>query len=134
LRTFSTESILFDVAEVNLPFNTILSRPALYQLMVVTHYGYLVLKMPSPNGVLKIREDRDMGVSALEKLQALVFSHEAATGSGGQDPTPPSLCQRGSTSALRVQPSSNEVVPMKIVQIETDADQTTRITGDLDNK
>jgi hypothetical protein len=30
-------------------------RPTLYQFMAVAHYGYLVLKMSSPNGVLKIR-------------------------------------------------------------------------------
>jgi hypothetical protein len=36
--------------------------------MAVAHYGYLVLKMPSPNDVLKICGDRDAGVSALEKL------------------------------------------------------------------
>jgi hypothetical protein len=50
-ENFRTESILFDVVEVSLLFNTILGRPALYQFMGVAHYGYLVLKMPSPNGV-----------------------------------------------------------------------------------
>jgi hypothetical protein len=30
--------------------------------------------MPSSNGVLKIRGDHDLGVSALEKLQALTIS------------------------------------------------------------
>jgi hypothetical protein len=44
--------------------------------MAVTHYGYLVLKMPAPNGVLKIHKDCGAGVSALEKLQALAASHE----------------------------------------------------------
>jgi hypothetical protein len=70
-ENFCTESVLFDVAEVSLPFNAILGGPALYQFMVVAHYGYLVLKMPSPNGVLKIHEDREAGIFALEKLQAL---------------------------------------------------------------
>jgi hypothetical protein len=68
LENFRTESILFDVAEVSLPFNAILGRPALYQFMAVSHYGYLVLKMSSPNDILKIRKDRNVGVSALEKL------------------------------------------------------------------
>jgi hypothetical protein len=53
-ENFCTESVLFDVAEVSLPFNAILGRLALYQFMVVAHYGYLILKMPPPNGVLKI--------------------------------------------------------------------------------
>jgi hypothetical protein len=60
------ENVLFDIAEVSLPFNAILGRPALYQFMAVAHYGYLVLKMPSPNGILKIHGDRKVGVSALE--------------------------------------------------------------------
>jgi hypothetical protein len=42
-----TESFLFDIVEVNLPFNAILGKPAMYQFMTVAHYGYLVLKMPS---------------------------------------------------------------------------------------
>jgi hypothetical protein len=64
-ENFHTESILFDVMEVNLPFNTILDTPTLHQFMAVIHYGYLVLKMPSPNGILKIRGDHDVGVSVM---------------------------------------------------------------------
>jgi hypothetical protein len=39
LENFRTESILNDVAEVNLPLSAILGRPALYQFMEVFHYG-----------------------------------------------------------------------------------------------
>jgi hypothetical protein len=77
-ENFLTESVLFDVVEVSLPFNAILSRPTLYQFMVVAHYGYLVLKMTSPYSVLKIRGDREAGGFALENLQALAAAHEAA--------------------------------------------------------
>jgi hypothetical protein len=131
---FRTESVLFDVAQVSLPFNAILSRPALYPIMVVAHYGYLVLKMSCPNGVLKIRGDRDAGVCALEKLQALAVAREVAEEPGGQDPAPSSLRQCGSASAPRMQPSGKEDVPVKTVQVETEAGQTTHISGDLDSK
>jgi hypothetical protein len=130
-KNFRTESVLFDVAEVSLPFNAILGRPALYQFMAVAHYGYLVLKMPSPKGVLKIQGDHDAGVSALEKLQALAVAHEAAEEPRGQDLTPSSSRQCGSTSAPHVQP---EDVPVKTVQVRTEAGQTSRISGDLDSK
>jgi hypothetical protein len=133
-ENFRTESVLFDVAKVSLPFNAILGRPALYQFIVVAHYGYLVLKMTSPNGVLKIRGDRDVGAYALEKLQALAAAREAAEEHGGQDPAPPSSRQRGSASAPRVQPTGKEDVPVKTVQVGTEAGQTTRISGDLDSK
>jgi hypothetical protein len=102
LENFRTESILFDIAEVNLPFNAILGRPALYQFMAVAHYGYLVLKMSSPNGILKIRRDCDAGVFVLEKLKALATQHEAAARPGSLDQAPSSSCQRGSSSAPHV--------------------------------
>jgi hypothetical protein len=54
-ENYHTEIVLFNAMEVNLPFNTILGRLTLYQFMVVTHYGYLVLKMMAPNGIIKIR-------------------------------------------------------------------------------
>jgi hypothetical protein len=51
-ENFCTENVMFDVAEVNLPFNAIIGRPTLYRFMAIAHYGYLVLKMSSPTGVL----------------------------------------------------------------------------------
>jgi hypothetical protein len=54
-ENFRTENVQFDVAEVNLPFNAIIGRPALYRFMAIAHYGYLVLKMSSPAGVLTMR-------------------------------------------------------------------------------
>jgi hypothetical protein len=130
-ESFRTESVLFDVAEVSLSFNAILGRPALYQFMAVAHYGYLVLKMPSPNGVLKIRGDCDAGVCALEKLQALAVAREAAEEPGGQDLTPASSRSCCSASVPHVQP---EDVPVRTVQVGTAAGQTSRISGDLDSK
>jgi hypothetical protein len=69
-KNYRTESILFDVTEVNLPFNAIIGRPTLYQFVVIAHYGYLILKMSLPNSIIKIRGDRIASVFALEKLQA----------------------------------------------------------------
>jgi hypothetical protein len=42
-ENFRTENVQFDVAEVNLPFNAIIGRPALYRFMAIAYYGYLVL-------------------------------------------------------------------------------------------
>jgi hypothetical protein len=41
---------------------------------------------------------------------------------------------RDSASAPRVQPSGKEDVPVKTVQVGTEAGQTTRISGDLNNR
>jgi hypothetical protein len=114
-ENYRTENALFDIAEVNLPFNVIIGKPALYQFMVVAHYGYLVLKMSSPNGIIKIRGDRTTGVFALEKLQALKTTHEVAAGQGAPDQAPSSSCQCVSSSAPRVQSSDNEDVLVKVI-------------------
>jgi hypothetical protein len=133
-ENFHTESILFDVAEVSLPFNAILGRPALYRFMAVVHYGYLVLKMPTPDGVIRIRGDRDPGACTLEKLQALAAAREAVAEPRDQSTAPPGSRQRVSTSAPHVQLFAGEDVPTKTIQIGADAAQTTRILGDLDSK
>jgi hypothetical protein len=70
-ENFRTENVLFDVVEVNLPFNAIIGRPVLYRFMAIAHYGYLVLKMPSPTGVLTVRGDRAAALVVVEKLHAL---------------------------------------------------------------
>jgi hypothetical protein len=36
---FRTENVQFEVADVNLPFNAIIGRPALYRFMAIAHYG-----------------------------------------------------------------------------------------------
>jgi hypothetical protein len=75
-ENYCTESVLFDITEVNLPFNAIIGRLALYQFMAVAHYGYLVLKMPSPNDIIKICGDRTAGIFikylCLEKMKSIL--------------------------------------------------------------
>jgi hypothetical protein len=39
--------------------------------MAIAHYDSLVLKMPSPNSIIKIRGDCSTDAFTLEKLQAL---------------------------------------------------------------
>jgi hypothetical protein len=133
-ENYRMESIVFDVTEVNLPFNAILDMHALYQFMAIARYGYLVLKMSLPNGIIKIHGDRTTGVFVLEKLLALAAAQEAVAGHGGQDQASSSSRQCGSSLAPRVQPSDNKGIPVKVIQIGMDAAQTTRIAGNLGDK
>jgi hypothetical protein len=89
-ENFRTKNVVFDVAEVNLPFNAIIGRPALYQFMAIAHYGYLVLKMPSLTGVLTVQGDRAAALAAIEKLHAWRQRLLAQTTEGGipQPPVP----------------------------------------------
>jgi hypothetical protein len=81
-ENYRTESVVFDVMEVNLPFNAIIGRLTLYQFTAVAHYDYLVLEMLSPNDIIKIHVDCSADVSTLEKLQVPAAAQEATVGFG----------------------------------------------------
>jgi hypothetical protein len=130
-ENFRTENVQFDVVEVNLPFNAIIGRPALYQFMAIAHYGYLVLKMPSPAGVLTVRGDRAAALAAVEKLHALA-AETARPNDGGRDPSTSDT--EAPTKVPKVQPSGADVGPVKTIQVGADSSQTTRIAGNLEEK
>jgi hypothetical protein len=76
--------------DLNLSFNDIIDWLTLYQFMAIANYGYLVLKMSSPNIIIKIYGDRTTDIFVLEKLQALAATHEVAAGQGAPDRAPSS--------------------------------------------
>jgi hypothetical protein len=130
-ENFRTENIVFDIAEVNLPFNAIIGRPALYRFMAIAHYGYLVLKMPSPAGVVTVQSDRAATLAAIEKLHALV-AETARPDDGGRNPSTSGT--KAPLKAPKVQPSEADGVPAKAIRLATDSIHTTRIASDLGEK
>jgi hypothetical protein len=125
------ENVQFDVAEVNLPFNAIIGRPALYQFMAIAHYGYLVLKMPSLAGILTVRGDRTAMLAAVEKPHALA-AEAARPDDGGKNPSASGT--KAPTKVPKMRPSGVDDVPIKAIRLCADSSQTTRIVGDLEEK
>jgi hypothetical protein len=109
----------------------IIGRLALYQFMAIAHYGYLVLKMPSPTGVLTVPGDPAAVLAAVEKLHALA-AETARPDDGGANPSTPST--KALPKVPKVQPSGADGVPVKVVWLTADSTQTTRIAGDLGEK
>ena len=52
-----TESLEFEVVDLESPYHALIGRPALAKFMISTHMGYLKMKMPGPNGVITIAGD-----------------------------------------------------------------------------
>jgi hypothetical protein len=113
-ENFRTENVLFDVAEVNLPFNAIIGRLTLYRFMDIAHYEYLVLKMSSPTGVLTVRGDCAAALAAVEKLHALM-AEAARPDDGGRNPSTSGT--KAPTKVPKVRPSRADDVPVKAVQL-----------------
>ena len=56
-QNFRIEYIKFKVADFESSYHAILGRPALAKFMAVSHYIYLLLKMPGNTGVLSLCGD-----------------------------------------------------------------------------
>jgi hypothetical protein len=130
-ENFYTENVQFDVAEVNLPFNAIIGRSALYRFMAIAHYGYLVLNIPSSAGVLTVRGDRPAALVAVEKLHALA-AEVARPDDGGRDPS--TFCTKTPAKVPKVQPTGADDISVKTIRLSGDSSQTTHIAGDLEEK
>jgi hypothetical protein len=117
-ENFRTENVQFDVVEVNLPFNANIGRPALYRFMAIAYYRYLVLKMPSPAGVLTMRGDCAAALAAVEKLHALA-TETACSDDGGRDPSTSGT--KAPTKVPNVRPSRVDDVPVKAIWLYADS-------------
>jgi hypothetical protein len=145
---FRTEHLTFTVADMNLPYNAILGRPALYRFMAAVHYGYLCLKIPGPKGAISVPGDRPDAAAALEKLHSIAANDF-------QPPSQPAEADQGTptisrgpldapSSSHRIQPipgshspggpDHQDAVPFRLVQIGAQVSQTSRIGGGLDDK
>jgi hypothetical protein len=117
-ENFRTENVQFDIAEVKLPFNAIIGRPTLYRFMAIAHYGYLVLKMSSPGGVLTVRGNHAAALAAVEKLHALA-TEIARPDDRGRDPSTSGT--KAPTKVPKVRPSGADDVPIKAVRLCADS-------------
>ncbi|XP_066365403.1 uncharacterized protein [Miscanthus floridulus] len=69
---YCIEHINFYVVDFNTTYHAILGRPALAKFMVVPYYTYLVLKMPSPIGVLALRANLSIAYACEIESLALI--------------------------------------------------------------
>ena len=65
---YRTERIVFDVAEIPLPYNRILGRPALAKFMAASHYAYNTLKMPGPMNIITVPSDKKDALICADQL------------------------------------------------------------------
>ena len=71
-----TEPIVFDIADIRLPYNAILGYPALAKFMAATHHGYNILRMPGSGGVIMVTcQEKDAVCSLEHAFQAAVVEN-----------------------------------------------------------
>jgi hypothetical protein len=68
--------IKFEVVDFETSYHAILSRQAIATFMAVPHYTYLVLKMPSPAGVLLLQGDLKISFECDTKAVELAATNQ----------------------------------------------------------
>jgi hypothetical protein len=56
-ENFRTKYLTFEVADFRSSYHVILGRPMLAKFMAIPHHTYLIMKMPTPNGILSVLGD-----------------------------------------------------------------------------
>src|SRR5437868_5405252 len=56
-ENFRTKNISFEVADFETAYHAIFGRPTLAKFIAVSHYTYMVLKLPGPNDIITLRGD-----------------------------------------------------------------------------
>nr|CAD40842.3 OSJNBa0086B14.14 [Oryza sativa Japonica Group] len=120
---FCTERINFDVADLNLPYNAVLGRPALVKFMAATHYAYLQMKMPGPSGPITVFGDVKVALACAEQR---AYNLAVAT----EPQAPEASASRASKKRL----TSADKVPVKEIPLGDDSSKTAKIGGILDTK
>jgi hypothetical protein len=138
-ENYRTEYIKFEVADFKTSYHAILSRPAITKFMAVPHYTYLVLKMPSPTGVLSLQGDLKISFDCDTEAVELAATNqvpnammEIYVASKKLAPSEPDILEK-SDKANKPQPS--EEVQVKAIDLGIgDNSKTTMIGAGLDSK
>ena len=138
-ENYRTEYIKFEVADFETAYHAILGRPAITKFMAVPHYTYLVLKMPSPAGVLTLQGDLKISFDCDTEAVELVATNqvpnammEIFAASKRLAPTELEIPEKTDT-ANKPQPS--EEVQVKAIDLGMgDSSKTTMIGAGLDPK
>jgi hypothetical protein len=75
-ENYRTEYIKFEVADFKTSYHAILGRPAIAKFIVVPHYTYFVLKMPSSARVLSLQGDLKISFDCDTEAVELVATNQ----------------------------------------------------------
>jgi hypothetical protein len=138
-ENYRTEYNKFKVADFETSYHAIRGRPAIAKFMSVPHYTYLVLKMPSPAGVLTLQGDLKISFDCSTKAVELAVTNqvpnammEIFAASKRLAPTELEIPEKTDTAN---KPQPLEEVQVKAIDLGTgDNNKTTMIGVDLDPK
>jgi hypothetical protein len=136
---YRTEYVKFEVADFETSYHAILGRPAIAKFMAVPHYTYLVLKMPSPAGVLSLQGDLKISFDCDTEAVELAATNQVPNAMmeiyAASKKLAPSELDIPEKSDKANKPQPAEEVLVKTIDLGTgDSSKTTTIGVGLDPK
>jgi hypothetical protein len=138
-ENYRTEYIKFEVADFKTFDHAILGIPAIAKFMAVPHYTYLVLKMPSPAGVLSLQGDLKISFDCNTEVVELTATNQVPNAMmeiyAASKKLAPSELDIPEKSDKANKPQPSEEVQVKAIDLGTgDNSKTTMIGAGLDSK
>jgi hypothetical protein len=139
LGNLGTTTVKFEVTDFETSYHAILGRSAIAKFMAVPHYTYLVLKMPSPAGVLSLQGDlkisHDCNTEAVEIASTNQVPNAMMEVYDASKKLAPSELDIPEKSDKANKPQPAEEVLVKTIDLRTgDSSKTTTIGASLDPK
>jgi hypothetical protein len=138
-ENYRTEYIKFEVADFETYYHAILGRPTIAKFMAVPHYTYLVLKMPSPAGVLTLQGDLKISFDCDTEAMELAATNQVPNAmmemcAASKKLTPTEL-EIPEKTDIANKPQPSEEVQVKAIDLGTgDSNKTTMNGAGLDPK
>jgi hypothetical protein len=132
---FRTDYVNFVVADFEGTYHAILGHPAITKFMVVSHYRYLVLKMPTEKGVLTLRGNVFVTYTCEEDSFRIAEAHDLSLRMATttmEAKTPPNQLEILELEAPQKSIKSKEYKEIQLV--EGDTSKTALIGSNLDPK
>jgi hypothetical protein len=136
---YRTEYVKFEAANFETSYHAILGRLAIAKFMAVPHYTYLVLKMPSPAGVLSLQGDLKISFDCDTEAVELAATNQVPNAMmeiyAASKKLAPSELDIPEKSDKANKPQPTEEVLVKTIKLGTgDSSKTTTIGAGLDPK
>jgi hypothetical protein len=138
-ETYRTKYIKFEVADFETSYHAILGKPTITKFKVVPHYTYLVLKMPSLDGVLSLQGDLKISFDCDTETVELAATNQVPNAMmeiyAASKKLAPSELDIPEKSDTANKPQPSEEVQVKAIDLGTgDSSKTTMIGAGLDPK
>ena len=78
ITNYHIEFLTFEVADIEMAYHAILRRPGISKSMGVTHYTYMMMKIPGPKGPITIKCDPKKAYACNKESVELAMRQQAA--------------------------------------------------------